>query len=446
MYELIIDKLRDKKIAILGFGREGKSTYNFIKKYIDNYDVTIVDKDNIDVSDSSIKVVVGDDYLDNLDIYELIIKSPGISLKDIDISNIRNKITSQLELLLEVFRDNVIGITGTKGKSTTSSLLYETIKYQYSNTFLIGNIGKPVFDDIELYNKESILVIEMSSHQLEYVNVSPHIGVILNLYEDHLDHDGTIENYHNNKMNIFKYQNEKDYAIYADDNNYLYERMNNDIYKGIRYTVRFDNTSSNGNNTRINDKDIYINGLKVYHDDDTRKILGNHNLMNIMFVLTVCNILGLDLEKVGVSINSFNGLKFRMEFIGKYHDIKFYNDTIATIPEATINAIDTIGDVDTLIFGGMDRGIDYADFIDYLNKSNINNFICMPTTGNIIGKMINKNKNVFYVDNLDDAYKVSLNNTKKNMSCLLSPAAASYEFYKNFEEKGRIFEGIVNNN
>ena len=176
--------------------------------------------------------------------------------------------------------------------------------------------------------------------------------------------------------------------------------------------------------------------------DDKRLLIGDGNLNNIMFVLGVCKILGLDYYKAKDVISNFKGLKYRMEYIGKYHDINFYNDTIATIPEATINAINSIKNVDTLILGGMDRGINYDKLILFLNNSTINNFICMPDTGNYIGnKLINKN--IFYVDNLEDAVDISLKCTLKDKSCLLSPAAASYNKYKNFEEKGLIFENIV---
>ena len=200
MYRKIINKLKDKKIAILGFGREGKSTYKFIRKYLPEKELTILDINEINITDQYTNVITGKTYLKNLDIYDFIIKTPGISLKDIKDSNILNKITSQLELLLEVYKDNVIGITGTKGKSTTSSLLYEVIKKQKESVYLLGNIGTPVFDNIEEYNKDTILVVEMSSHQLEYIKVSPHIAIILNLFEDHLDHAGTLEHYHANKM------------------------------------------------------------------------------------------------------------------------------------------------------------------------------------------------------------------------------------------------------
>lgn len=445
MINQILDKIRNKNIAILGFGREGKSTYKFIKEYLPEQEITIIDQKDFEIDDSKVTKVVGDGYLDNLDQYDLIIKTPGISLKDIDISSFKDRITSQLELLLEVNRMNIIGITGTKGKSTTSSLIYEILKDQLGDVYLLGNIGTPVLDNIDNYNENTKLVIEMSSHQLEFIKVSPHIAIILNLFQDHLDHAGSLEHYHQNKMNIFKYQDEKDYCIYSSDNDYLRERMSEYDYKGIKYTIRFDDLEKEGNYTRIVDKDIYINDQFVFHDEK-RNIIGDHNLKNIMFALTVCKILDLDMEDAKIVIEEFNGLKYRMEYIGKYHDIKFYNDTIATIPDATISAVKAIGDVDTLIIGGMDRGIDYTGFINFLNNCKVSNIICMPTTGNIIGKELETDKNIIYVETLKEAYDEAIKCTKKDMSCLLSPAAASYEYFKNFEEKGAAFEEIVKKN
>ena len=174
MIDKIIDKLKGKDIAILGFGREGISSYTFIRKHLKNEKLTIIDKvdkskEEIFKDDKNVYFVSGDDYLDNLGKYDLIIKTPGISLKDIDISSFRERITSQLELLLEVNRKNIIGITGTKGKSTTSSLIYNVIKDQGKDVVLAGNIGIPVLTEIENYQDDTILVIEMSSHQLEFI-------------------------------------------------------------------------------------------------------------------------------------------------------------------------------------------------------------------------------------------------------------------------------------
>ena len=445
--EKIVKKLVGKNIAILGFGKEGKSTYNFIRKHLPDISLTVLDKAAITIDDDKVTIISGDDYLNNLEKYDLIIKSPGISLKDIDYSKIQDKITSQLELLLEVNRKNIIGITGTKGKSTTTSLMYEVLKAQRDNVFLLGNIGIPVFDMIDEYNDKSLLVIEMSSHQLEFVKNSPHIAVILNLFQDHLDHDGSLEHYHNNKMNIFKYQTADDYAIYADDNEYLNAKMKILNTAATKFNVRFDDENIFGNAVRIKKDKVFINDELVYTDGE-RNLIGNHNLKNIMFVLTICKILGLDFEKARETILSFKGLKYRMEYLGTYHNIKYYNDTIATIPAATENAVEAIGDVDTLIFGGLDRGIDYKEFIEFLKNSNINNLICMPSTGTNIGHFLEEctTKNIKYVQTLKEANAMALKYTTSGKSCLLSPAAASYEYFKNFEEKGKAFEEIVKDN
>ena len=163
-----------------------------------------------------------------------------------------------------------------------------------------------------------------------------------------------------------------------------------------------------------------------------------------MFALTVSEILELDLPKTVETINSFEPLPHRIERVGIYNDILFYNDAIATIPEATINSIEALEKVDTLIIGGMDRGISFDKFIDYLNNSNIGNLICMPTTGHKIANRINNpNMKVYVIETLDEAVKTAKEVTKKNMICLLSPAAASYGFFKNFKEKGEIYKRIV---
>ncbi len=443
MIDSIINELKNKNIAILGFGMEGISTYKFIRKYLD-INLTIIDKNNpiekIDKDDKNITIVYGDNYLNDLEKYDLVIKSPGVITKDIDVSNIN--FTSQLELLLKYDSKNVIGITATKGKSTTCSLMYEVIKVCGKKVFLLGNIGKAIFEEIENIDSDTLVVVEMSALQLEFVNVSPHIGVIINLYEDHLDHSGTVEHYHENKLNIFKYQNSDDYAIYCKDieplNSYI-----DDKYKAIKYGINFNSDSSN-NTTSIIDNYVVLNNEKLYNSLDNRLLVGEHNLRNIMIVLTISKILNLDMNIVINTINSFKGLEHRLEYVGKYNDIIYYNDSIATIPSATINAIKTLNNVDTLIFGGMDRGIDYTELTNYLNTGIVRNLICMPTTGYKIADLIdNKDINIYKIELLDEAVKLAKKITQKNMVCLLSPAASSYEYFKNFEEKGNAFKKMV---
>ena len=391
MYKKIIDKLKNKNIAILGFGKEGKSTYNFIRRY-SNQKLTILDKNDITknneylLEDKNLKIITGENYLNNLEQYDLIIKAPGIALLDIDTTKIENKLTSQLELILEINKKNIIGITGTKGKSTTSSLLYQIIKKQNENTFLLGNIGNPILDYIEKFNEESCLVIEMSSHQLEYIKESPHIGVILNLYQDHLDHTGTLEKYHNDKMHMFKYQEKEDIGIYDGQNEYLINLINKNKYKSKLYNFKVEEKAD----IYVEKNKIYYNNEMIYDGNQKRNLIGSHNLKNIMVTLLITKLLNLDIKKAIKTINEFNPLEHRLERVGTYNNITYFNDTIATIPEATINGINGLGNVDTLIFGGMDRNIDYKNFIEFLKKSNITNLIGLPETGHKICKELKK--------------------------------------------------------
>ena len=454
MINEIINRLKDKNIAILGFGIEGKSTYKFIRKYLPDLKLTIIDKrdvsnDEICSGDSNVSFVVGPNYLDNLGIYELIIKTPGISLKDIDTTDFKKNITSQLELLLEVDKKNIIGVTGTKGKSTTSSLIFEMLKAQGKDVILAGNIGVPVLDEIEKYKDDTILVIEMSSHQLEFIETSPHIAILLNLFQDHLDHDGTLDHYHNNKMNIFKYQNEDDICFYSSDNPYTIKKMSEYSYKAKRYDISFDGNKSTEHSVRISKPNVYL-GDKLIYVDGERKLIGDHFLKDIMFVVALGEILGLDLDKVKKTIEKFKPLEYRLEDIGIHDGINYYVDTIATIPEATMEAVKALPNIDTLIIGGEDRNTEYGHFIDFLNESNaaknIRNIVCMYGTGKrIFPELIKEGKNIIYTCSLKEAYEFAKKYTKPNAICLLSPAASSKDYFRDYREKGKYFKCLVNN-
>ncbi|MDD3187634.1 MAG: UDP-N-acetylmuramoyl-L-alanine--D-glutamate ligase [Bacilli bacterium] len=449
----IIKRIEGKKVAILGFGKEGISTYKYIRKHLPNQKLYIVSiENNVDnpvvTEDQNLDFIFGSDYLNNLEEYDLIIKSPGVPLKDIDVTKLN--ITSQIGLVLEDGGFFTIGITGSKGKSTTTSLIYEVLKAQNKDAYLLGNIGIPIFDYIENFNENSYLVIEMAALQLEYVKASPNIACLLNLFEEHLDFFGTYEKYCLAKLNIFKYQKNNDIGFYNENN----ITLNNYIQKGnytsdltkINCTIDLKDTNENGIYIE-NDFICYkFNGQikKLYNINDERSLLGTHNLENIAFVLGVALKLNLDIELAIKTINNFKPLEHRMELVGTYNGITFYNDSIATIPEATIHCIEALKNVDTLIFGGKDRGISYDDFIDYLQNCSVNNFICMPNTGTNIGKML-KNKNVYFISDMQEIVEKAFEITKKGKSCLLSPAASSYNAFKNFEEKGRLYKEAVKN-
>lgn len=443
MIKDLIDYLSDKNINILGFGREGQSTYKLIRKYLPNKIITISDlkenfQDNFDFlqNDKNLNLISGEKYLDNLERFDIIIKSPGISFAKIDITQFKDKISSQMELFLQFFDNYTIGITGTKGKSTTSSLIYTILKDQNKDVLLLGNIGKPIFDYINEISNTTILVLEMSAHQLEFMKYSPNISILLNLFEEHLDHYKSYEDYIAAKCNIYKFQHENDYFLYSLDNETLKEHVKNP--KAKTYTISINEKAD----IYLQNDDVIFNNKKIYDKNQKRNLVGDYNLSNIMFTLVVSEILKLDLNKSINSINNFKTLKHRLEFVGNVDGINYYDNSIATVPMATIEAIKALKNVDTLIIGGMDRGIDYTDFIKYLDSSDISNIVCMPKTGHDIAKKL-KNKKTFIVNTLEEAVDISKKVTGKNMSCLLSPAAASYGFFKNFEEKGDLFQKLV---
>lgn len=457
MIEEIIDFLKDKKIAILGFGVEGKSSYNFIRKYLPEKSLDILFKyrsehcsSDIDFmrveKDKYAKFIIGENYLNNLERYDIILKSPGISFKDIDITKFQEKISSQLELFLEHTKSLCIGITGTKGKSTTSSLIYEMIKDQNKDVELLGNIGTPIFDEIEKIKENTITVLEISSHALQYVKKSPNISILLNLYEEHLDHYKSYEEYGDAKFNIFKFQGKEDIAIFNLEN----EEMNkkNYPYKNTDYGVTINGIKNNISKNTMYVKEGYIccNENKMYNINDVRKLKGNHNLNDIMFVLAVSNILRLDLNKTIKTINEFNPLEHRLEYVGNFEGVDYYNDSIATIPEAAIESVKALENVNTLIVGGNDRGVNQQNLIEFLSKSQIENIICLPKTGEYIYEGLeNSGKKVVKVENMEEAVSVAKKLTKKNTICLLSPAASSYGYFKNFKERGNMFKELVKN-
>lgn len=422
MKQNIINEFINKKVLILGFGREGRSTYKFIKNNNVNCEIGIADKNEIldeeVISDKNVTIHTGENYMDSLYSYDLIMKTPGISFKGKNVDGILDKITSQTELFLKYAAEKTVGITGTKGKSTTASLTYEMLSKKY-NAMLVGNIGLPVFEAIDKYEDTDVFVFELSSHQLEHVKYSPHIAVVLNMFEEHLDHYNSYDEYKEAKRNVFKHQTKNDYYI-----------LNNDMKDIIL------------GNHALNQNIIDVN---VDENVET-SLMGKHNKYNVCVAKTIAEIYNVDEKDILDVAKSFKGLPHRLEYIGKYNNIHFIDDSIATIPEAAISAIESLENVQTIILGGMDRGIDYSKLIEYLNIKPVGNIILMNDSGRKIYEGLDKNNancNILLVEDLEEAVKMAYKYTNENMTCVLSPAAASYGIFKNFEERGDKFKEYV---
>lgn len=440
--EYIRSYSQNKNICILGFGREGKSTYRILDKYCCCKSITICDLHSINRAENNlpdnVEVISGVNYQDSLDSFDIVFKSPGIVLKD-DIISLKCKITSETQIFFECFREQIIGITGTKGKSTVSSLLYHILKKSGRDCRLAGNIGIPVFDIAENISPETSVVCELSCHQLEYMKVSPHIAVMLNIYEEHLDHYGTMEKYVAAKKNVYLHQ-------YCGDLFYC----NYDIKPEI--TVQQCITVSNTHE----DADVFVADAAVdFHGNIWRlpigkiKLLGVHNHYNIAVVYAICRQLGISDSEFENALCSFSPLAHRLEFVAEINGIRYYDDSISTACATAVEALKSVPNPGTILIGGMDRGIDYTELINFLDSSKVN-VICMETSGKRIYDTIrcgdfNNPERVHYTAHLDEAVKLSAEITKPGHSCVLSPAAASYGIFKNFEERGDVFQKLVLN-
>ncbi len=458
MKELIQSIFKDKSLALLGFGREGRSTYQLIRKVFPQKIIAIIDENEEIRNDLTLKddpfltFITGKGCMQFIDDFDIAVKSPGIPSNSLPKELKRVHLTSQTDIFLKCYGQQSIGITGTKGKSTTSSLIYHILKNSGLDALLVGNIGVPPFNCIDDTKPGSIIVMELSSHQLEYVSHAPHIALLLNLFQEHLDHYYTYAEYQSAKFNIGKYQNANDYFIYNLDNETLVELLKKSG-KQIHQSIAFSLEPATKSELRINHQHIELldgNAVtRLYDASEGQPLSGHHNLYNIMAAAATCYLSGVSTEFIASGIRSFNGLEHRIELVGDYAGITWYNDSISTIPEATIEAVKTLQFVDTVILGGFDRGIEYQILYPFLAMSDVSNIIFVGGAGirmmNEFGKYGSGNKNIFTATDYEQVVAIAAKVTKKGKICLLSPAAASYDMFKNFEERGNTYKKNVRN-
>jgi len=455
MVDLIRKKCENKSILLMGFGREGQSSYNLLRKIFPGKIITIADKSpgvkdsTLIAGDKNVRLLLGDDYLKNVNDFDVIFRSPGIPVWNLKPDIPSGKITSQTDLFLQAFAPQVVGVTGTKGKSTTASLIYHILKTAEKDAFLVGNIGNPAFHFSELMTQSTSVVFELSSHQLEYITRSPHISILLNLFQEHLDAYLSYEAYQKAKLNIARCQDGKDFLIYNDDDPLVTRNVSDYSGKIQLFPFSLEKNLKAGGYLQ-KDWVCFSDGMverpvwKIHQD---RFLKGEHNLKNILASVTACMILEIPEEMIGDGIATFKGLEHRLEYVGEFRHIYFYNDSIATIPEACIEAVKAIPGVDTLIAGGFDRGIDYSQLARFLKTSAVRNLILVGAAGRHIGDELSKispsAKRVFLINRFDDFCDIAFRETRPGFVCLLSPAAASYDEFNNFEERGNRFRELV---
>ena len=440
LLKLLREWTKDKKVLLLGFGREGRSLFRRLQKVGGWSTVGIADQNPINDAPEGVPLHIGETYQAAMLDYDIVFKSPGIVLQEeYKPEKLSCRVTSLTELFLSAYRNQCIGITGTKGKSTTSSLLYHVLKEAGMPVVLGGNIGIPTADLYEEIKPETLIVLEIGVHQLEYNHVSPHTAALLNLYEEHLDHYGTFEYYAYCKENIYRNQTEDDLLICGVPG----LPAEGDCKAKILRLAMDDEAADI---SLINDVLCY--GSDYLELPENMPLTGEHNRYNCAVVFAIARRIGISAEEILHGIETFEPLPHRLSPIGTYNGIIWYDDSISTACETCIQALNALPDTDTVLIGGMDRGISYTPLLEYLDKSPVPHIILMSDSGKRMEEeaksfSANLQERLYYSADLEGAVALAKGLTAPGKICLLSPAAASYNAYKNFEKRGEHFQELA---
>ena len=461
---MTLDELGKKSILILGFGTEGQATYEFVRKRWPEKLISIADQQSIEnfseqiahriQSDSAVRLNFGPRYLDSLDPYqcEIIIKTPGIPASiDAMVRALQAGciLTSHSQIFLSTYpRDKVIGVTGTKGKSTTASLIHHILRHAGIPAELVGNIGYPPLMLVDTVKDGTYFVHEFSSHQLAEIETSPHIAVLLNIVPEHLDYYANFDAYVAAKENITRFQTSEDFLIFNAD--YPVPAAIANRTKAVLRPFSAKDRVSTG--CYVRDETIVLSGPageeEIVHTGEI-VLPGKFNLQNVGAAIMAVSLCDVKPPAIRESVHTFQALPHRLEPVGTYKGIAFYDDSIATVPDATLAALDALGsNVQTLLLGGHERNLDFSGLGERL-PSNIRTVILFPATGERIWKAIESHsKNAalpeaFFVSDMEQAVKIAYERTTPGGICLLSPASPSFGMFKDYRERGDSFKALV---
>ena len=437
-----INDLKHKKVALYGFGREGQAVLAAIRQRLPNLPITILNDSPLSEVPENIEVLTGDDASNALQSFDIIIKSPGISAYRPEILAAKEEgviFTSSTRLW---FAENpyktTICVTGTKGKSTTSSLIAHLLREQGLKINLGGNLGIPLWE-LPTDPEPDMWVIELSSYQTSDFDAQPTIRVLLNLFPEHLDWHGSIERYFNDKTRLFNAQQGSLSILNANDENtklYL-QNLENTIYFNSLKNIHFVQ------------KDIF-DGKRWLFNANSLKLAGEHNLSNLCAALSVVKALNIDPQKCKNALSTFSSLPHRLHILGEKEKITYIDDSISTTPQSALAAVKSFENQwITLLVGGYERGLDWEEVAQFAMQRPIQTIITMPDNGQRIFEFFKlfKEKNdssadfpkLYQANDLQHAVSLAKIHTPENGIIILSPGAPSYGCFKDFQERGRAF-------
>ncbi len=445
-----IQELKGRKVALWGFGREGHATLRWLNQRLPDLSLTVLNDTplplNIETAENdNVRFLTGAKATDAIPSYEIIIKSPGISIYRPEVGNAQAqgvRFTSATQLWFDEHpRMQTICVTGTKGKSTTSSLITELLRKSGIHAVLGGNIGVPLLSQTGLPTPPEIMVIELSSYQTSELNASPSVSLLLNLFPEHLDWHGNTANYFRDKLRLFN--NIPDKSVILNHTDPLTQQFSHRWPDAHRFNHR--------NGFHIVDKHICRGSERIFDINHVR-LPGRHNLSNICAALTVLEIVGVDACACVETLMTFRGLPHRLQIIGEKNRILYVDDSISTTPEAAIAAIQSFqGSEITLLAGGFDRGLSLNKLAAFLVSQSVHAVVTMPESGvrlanvirRILARQLVNSFKLHEASDLEQAVSIAREITPPEGVILLSPAAPSYGSFKDFEQRGEAFATLV---
>ncbi|MBI2634121.1 UDP-N-acetylmuramoyl-L-alanine--D-glutamate ligase [Candidatus Peregrinibacteria bacterium] len=441
------------KIAILGFGLEGKAILEYLQKH--HYpEITVCDRNEKLKNEmpGGASVQLGKQYLDGLDKFEVIFRSPGIPFLTPQIQAAKlagAEVTSVIGFFMDQCPCPVVGVTGTKGKGTTSSLIYEMLKQSGRqagvDVFLGGNIGRPPIEFLDQLNANCIVVLELSSFQLQDMKKSPHYAVLLNTTTDHLDYHADRDEYLRAKESLLAHQHKDCVAVLNKD--YEYSKYYKPLVKGKLYWTSI---KEKMDGAYVSDDRLFVGKEKIC-DKNEIALVGAHNIENILMAAVIAKELGADIKNISEVVTTFKNLPHRLQFVRELRGVKYFNDSYSTTPETSMAAVDSFDVPTILIAGGYDKGLDYGRWAEkILTKKSLRTVILLGQTTDKMEKALIEAEEklstsgfaptkVLRRKKLEEAVVEAYAEAEEGGVVVMSPGAASFDMFENYKERGNEF-------
>ncbi len=451
--------IEGKKVAIIGLGVSNIPLLEYMNKLgakvtvFDNREKEKIPKEYLEkINNYGIEYFFGSECLSNLKNFDIVFRAPSCMPTKKELVKAKEEgaiVITEIELLIKMCPGKVIGVTGSDGKTTTTTLIYEMLKEKGYNCYLGGNIGIPLFTKLSEMKEEDFVILELSSFQLMNMTVSPNISVITNITPNHLDIHSSYEEYIDAKKNIFKYQSENDIVVLNYDN-----ELTRNCAKDANSKVIFFSSETKLDDGVILDGDV----IKLCNDQIRRHIIntkdillrGKHNYENICAAIAATKSL-VDLDTQIAVIKKFSGVEHRTEFVREIDGVKWYNDSIGTSPTRTIAGLYSFEEPIVLIAGGYDKHLDYTPIAKPILEK-VKTLILIGQTAEKIFLAVKeeeekqgKKLDIYMCETLEDTVKLAKKSARNGDIVLFSPASASFDMFKNFAERGNKFKEIVNN-